>query len=438
MWHMRHLRFLYAPICSFRSGVALLPLCLALAGAATQAAQLKPELEALQAYEQARAEISSQRYDRAEILLERVLMLYPEHAEARIELALLMARRGHIDGAQALVQSLLDDPRTEPDYILALRNLKDQIQKGPLAVANPYALGSQGTSLRLSTAGVGQEVQVNTKSAEPVAWRSEASFSVSSNPLARTSSTAISITLPDGPLSLPLTQTARSGSLAGATLSRTTPTGGAELTVQRTELPDTTIAARALLWGQLPLMQWLPESWRPANLPPMLVYAQAQRGLDGQHRTMTGLTSVLGAQRLSLSRYEEYGISDRGTVVRAEHKQTRWSGIEMQASIERSNSSLGPQGYWRAGVSADHALGNGRKLLAQLTHQQDTYAYSALLQNGAQRRLTTAYVAYEQHIPMKSGKVLIWRVFSGERRSNLELFNYNEYGAQLSMMQNWR
>ena len=61
---------------------------------------------------QARVEITSQRYDRAEILLERVLMLHPENAEARIELAMLMARRGHIDGAQALVQSLVDDPRT--------------------------------------------------------------------------------------------------------------------------------------------------------------------------------------------------------------------------------------------------------------------------------------------------------------------------------------
>lgn len=436
MWHILLLRFLSAPSRSCRAHGVLLPLCLALISAVSQAAQLQPESEALQAYEQARAEISHQRYDRAEILLERVLMLFPEHAEARIELALLMARRGHIDGAQALVQSLLDDPRTEPEYVRALRGLKEQIKKGPLVLANPYALNNQAVPLRLSVQG--HEAQPASGQVEPAAWRGEASFSASSNPLARTSSGAISITLPDGPLSLPLMQTARAGTLTGTTLSRTTATYGADLAVQRTEVPGTTVAARAVVWGQLPLTKWLPESWKPTSLSPVLIYAQAQRGLDGQHRTMAGLTSVLGAQRLSLSHYEEYGTNDRGTVVRAEHNLPSRLGADMQASIEHSNSAVGPQGYWRAGFSADYALGNGRKLLAQLTHQQDTYAYSALLQNGAQRRLTTAYVALEQRMQLKSEKVLIWRVFSGERRSNLELFNYNEFGAQLSLVQYWR
>jgi hypothetical protein len=76
--------------------------------------------------------------------------------------------------------------------------------------------------------------------------------------------------------------------------------------------------------------------------------------------------------------------------------------------------------------------------LAQFTHQRDTYSYSALLQDGAKRQLTTAYVAFEQHIDLKNEKVLIWRAFRGERRSNLELFNYNEFGAQVSMVQHWR
>lgn len=306
------LRLLSAPSRYCWARGVLLPVCLALISAVSQAAQLQPELEALQAYEHARAEISNQRYDRAEILLERVLMLFPEHAEARIELALLMARRGHIDGAQSLVQSLLDDPRTEPEYVRALRSLKEQIKKGAFAVANPYALNHQAVSLRLSAQG--QQVQPTSAQAEPATWRGEASISASSNPLARTSSGAISITLPDGPLSLPLMQTARAGTLAGTTLSRTTDTYGAELAVQRTEVSGTTLAARTVLWGQLPLAQWLPESFKPRSLPPVLIYAQAQRGLDGQSRTMAGLTSVLGAQRLSISHYEEYGTNDRGTV----------------------------------------------------------------------------------------------------------------------------
>lgn len=402
------------------------------------AAQLQPELEALEAFDQARAEISAQRFDRAEILLERVLMLHPEHAEARIELALLMARRGHRFGAQALVQSLIDDPRTETEYAQALRQLQAQIKKGPAEAINPYALDSRKATARLSAAGQGAVVPAAAPPEVSASWRGEASLSASSNPLARTSSGAITITLPDGPLSLPLSQTTKSGALTGLNLSRTSATNGAELALQRADVSGTTTAARAVAWAQLPLMQWLPDSLQPDQLPPVLAYAQAQRGLDGQRRAMAGLTAVLGAQRLSLSHYEEYGMNDHGTVVRAEHNHPRLWGTDWQTSIEHSSSAVGPQGYWRAGLSAENLLGEGRKLLAQLSHQQDTYSYSTLLQDGAKRRLTTAYVAFEQHVTLKSEKVLIWRIFSGERRSNLELFNYNELGVQLSIVQNWR
>jgi hypothetical protein len=361
-----------------------------------------------------------------------------------------MARRGHRDGAQALVQSLIEDPRTGPAHTQALRALKAQINQGPSAAVNPYAIDPREAAARLSAAALGTTVpnpaptdaraaeQADTPVSPPAKWRGEASLTASSNPLARTSSGAITITLPDGPLSMPLSQTAQSGALSGLTLSRTTATHGAELALQRADVSGTTTAARAVAWAQLPIKQWLPDRLQADQLPPVLAYAQAQRGLDGQHRAMAGLTTVLGAQRLSLSHYEEYGMNDHGTVVRAEHNPPRWLGTDWQASVEHSNSAVGPQGYWRAGLSAEHTLGNGRKLLAQLTHQQDTYSYSALLQDGAKRHLTTAYVAFEQHVPLKSEKVLIWRVFSGERRSNLELFNYNELGAQLSIVQNWR
>jgi len=409
----------------------------ACAASASYSSDLQPEIEAFQAFDQARVEITSQRYDRAEILLERVLMLHPENAEARIELAMLMARRGHVDGAQALVQSLVDDPRTEPEQKQALLSLMQQIKNIRPAMANPYALDTRRAKEGLTAAAHGLS-QPTTKPPAAALWRGEATLTASSNPLARTSAGAITITLPDGPLSLPLSQTAKSGSLAGATLSRTTATNGAELSVQRVSVTGATAAARAVFWSQVPWVQWLPENIKPLAAPPVLAYAQAQRGLDGQSRTMAGLTTMLGAQRLSLSHYEDFGINDRGIVVRAEHNASRVWGTDWQASIEHSNSAVGPQAHWRVGLGAEYGLGNRRKLLAQITHQQDTYSYSALLQEGAKRRLTTTYVAYEQQYPLKSEKILIWRVFSGERQSNLELFKYNERGAQLSIVQNWR
>ena len=410
---------------------------LACAATASYSSDFQPEIEALQAFDQARVEITSQRYDRAEILLERVLMLHPENAEARIELAMLMARRGHIDGAQALVQSLVDDPRTEPEQNQALRSLLRQIQNIRPEVTNPYALDTRRAKEGL-TAAAQNLAQPNASQPTAALWRSEASITASSNPLARTSAGAITITLPDGPLSLPLSQTAKAGSLVGATLSRTTSTNGAELSVQTVSVTGATDAARAVLWSQVPWVQWLPETIKPLSAPPVLAYAQVQRGLDGQSRTMAGLTTLFGAQRLSLSHYEDSGINDRGTVVRAEHNAPRVWGADWQASLEHSNSAVGPQAYWRAGLGAEYELGGRRKLLAQITHQQDAYSYSALLQEGAKRRLTTTYVAYEQQHSLKSEKTLIWRVFSGERRSNLELFKYNELGAQLSIVHNWR
>ena len=410
---------------------------LACAATASQSADLQPEIEALQAFDQARVEISSQRYDRAEILLERVLMLHPENAEARIELAMLMARRGHTDGAQALVQSLLDDPRTEPEQTQALRGLLLQIKNTRPSQANPYAQDTRRAKEGLTAAAKGI-AQPTANLPAAALWRGEASLTASSNPLARTSVEAITITLPDGPLSLPLSQTAKTGSLAGATLSRTTATHGAELSVQMVSVTGATAAARTVLWSQVPWVQWLPDTMKPHAAPPVLAYAQAQRGLDGQSRAMAGLTTVLGAQRLSLSHYEDHGINDRGVVIRAEHNVPRVWGTDWQASIEHSNSTVGPQGYWRAGLGMEYGFNNGRKLLAQITHQQDAHSYSSLLQEGAKRRLTTTYVAFEQQVPLKSEKVLIWRVFSGERQSNLELFKYNERGAQLSIVQNWR
>jgi hypothetical protein len=409
----------------------------ACAATASYSADLQPEIEALQAFDQARIEITSQRYDRAEILLERVLMLHPENAEARIELAMLMARRGHTDGAQALVQSLLDDPRTEPDHNQALRSLLQQIKNTQPALANPYALDTRRAKEGLTSAAQNM-AQPNARQPTAALWRGEASITASSNPLARTSAGAITITLPDGPLSLPLSLTAKPGSLAGATLSRITATHGAELSVQTVSVTGATAGARAVLWSQVPWVQWLPETIKPLATPPVLAFAQVQRGLDGQSRTMAGLNTLLGTQRLSLSHYEDHGINDRGIVVRAEYIAPRMRGADLQASLEHSNSSTGLQAHWRVGLGAEYGLGGRSKLLAQITHQQDAYSYSALLQEGAKRRLTTTYVAYEQQYPLKSEKILIWRVFSSERQSNLELFKYNDRGAQLSIVQNWR
>ena len=92
---------------SLRGAARLLALAGALAFAlpfgqvpARASAPLQAEQDALQAYEEARRAVADERLDEAELLLERVLMLMPEHAGARLDFALLLARRGQADAAR--------------------------------------------------------------------------------------------------------------------------------------------------------------------------------------------------------------------------------------------------------------------------------------------------------------------------------------------------
>jgi hypothetical protein len=75
------------------------------------------------------------------------------------------------------------------------------------------------------------------------------------------------------------------------------------------------------------------------------------------------------------------------------------------------------------------------RLSVQISEQRDTHSYSPLLLNGAKRQLFSSLVAIEQQVKFEKEKVLIFRAFSAERRSNLELFNYKDTGIQLSLRQ---
>ena len=433
-----------ARLCSRLLAFCLLGACAAGAGAATV---LQPELEALQAYSQARDEIRAGRYDQAEILLERTLMLQPEHAEARIDLVLLMASRGQLDAALALLKSLLDDPRTEPPYVQALNELQRQLRRGDIPQLNPYAIGPDKLWAGRSTAGLApsragtglrapQAQSTPSQTAAP--WRAEVSYAASTNPMARTSAGTITLTPVEGPVTLPLSTSPHPGRVLGTSLSYNTETHGAEFWAQHSDIENAHNAGRAVFWARLPS----PEGWLPGagfqNMPPVMGFVQTLRALDGQRRVLTGLSSTSGAHRLTLTRYQDSTTSDRGWLVRLDRSQRKWLGADWLASLERSNSAVGVQGYWRTSLGAELPLGEGRKLMGQWAHHQDTYAYSELLQKGAKRHLNSVYVAFEQQHRLEGEKILIWRVFRDERRSNLELFTYKDFGVQFSLVQNWR
>ena len=481
-----------------------IPLSGALLAFPVQAAQLRPSEEAAQAYEQAMKALAAGEQERAELLLERVLMLSPENAEARLELASLFAMRGRLVSARLLLESLASDPRTPEAHKSKLRGLSDE-----LSLVQESQLGKQQDTSSNVQKDVQKDAQKDIKGAPtakreaqayalklslspalaaalsaPPSTRVEVGASSSSNPMARTGSEGITFTLPEGPVQLPLSVKPLRGVAKALQVSHAFSQfrdAGAELYVQSLQTAsvitpsapsgpgpalgtalepapiaglntgassavnspvstglssapqaDPKTALRLSTWGTLPTafesvgsLQW---------------HYQAQQGLDGLRRHSLSVAKPFDwsglAWRGVAVLYQEPSTlerqGDKGQALRIEHKGLSgpWSWL---AHAERSNSQTFEQGYLRAGVHAEVRLWPQGTLSWQTSDQKDTHGYSPLLENGAKRRLFSSNVAFEQQHRFENEKVLIFRAFSAERRSNLELFNYKDVGVQIML-----
>jgi hypothetical protein len=382
-------------------------LALALASAAAWPATLDPEQDALEAFAQARQALGEQRLDRAELLLERVLMLQPENAEARVELALLMARRGQPDTARALLVGLAQDPRTPPPHRERLLVLVEGLNQRPLP------------------APVVAKVV-------PALWRLESGLTWSSNPLARTRADELLFTTPDGLVALPLLNKPQPGAVAAMSLARTQGTAGIEVQLQGVDVSGAHPAARVAAWGSWPIEQFAPAvQWSLA----------AQQGLDSARRQTAGLSWTRSSLRWSVFRYIEPELSDRGHLLRWE---AQWPGIpalpglQGGVHVERAASTAKDQGAWKAGLLAQTLLPADLRLQLQWTAQKDTHGYSPLLANGAPRWLTSTQWVLEKGLDLGNGKTLSLRALTTQRRSNIELFAFREHAFQIQAAKMWR
>lgn len=375
---------------------------------ANAAEPLAAESDAAAAMQQAHQALNAQQLDQAELLLERVLMLKPEHAEARLELAILLARRGRAETALSLIQSLIEDPRTDAAYRRKLTQLL--------------------TDLKARDVLTPSQAMANSSPVPTPLYSTEFSWGASSNPLMYTGIGEVTVTLPDGLVTLPLATKARSGSVVGASIGRRLERSGVDISVQQFSLPDTATNLRALIWAELPApiaeggLQW---------------YVQAQRGFDRIHRYTAGLSLPWGQQRASLAIYREPEQDDKGAILRYDYRWRGWLGADWFASLERATSTTAMQGYWREMLAVDFQLDAARKIQTQLVAQQDLNGYSALLAHDARRRLLTRYVAYEQQIATGQGGGWLLRAYVGARQSNLELFTYGDRGVQVVWQQQW-
>jgi hypothetical protein len=383
---------------------ALALLCvLATAGAAGQNA----DEEARLAYEQARQALQAGQWVQAELLLERSLMFNPDHAEARLELAALLARTGRASAARALVATLIEDPRTPDAHRLRLRAMLEQ----------PSA----------ARAGVGDALPQDT-----VVVIGETFVAWTRNPLARADLSQLTLTFPEGSITLPVAQELRSGVLAGLSVQRIAPQGlSVDASVQHLWGSGAETAHRFGLSGRLPQAEGAPVRLR--------WLAQTQRAHDGQDRHTLALSAAGTAWRVSAGLFQEPELSRDGLYLRLERL------LELRPTLQASVFAGAEQvtdegtGFWRAGAALAWAPSPGWTLLGQASLHRDFSGYSPWLRDNAPRRMHSLDLALERAWQLAGPDwQFLARVHGSRRWSNLELFGYRDAGLQLSLRRRWQ
>lgn len=374
------------------------------------ATTFNPAEEAEKSLEQARVYLAEGAVDRAELQLERVLMLMPENAEVRVILASLMAQVGRLDTALLLIQTLIEDPQTADDYRQRLRGIYVLLAQAPrLASLSrlPQRLGSEAPT--------------------PSYWRGEFGLGRSTNPLSRTSAAELPLTIADSIISLPLNERPTPGNLLQASVARIGPSSGFDLT--------TTVVASGID-GSKPAEAARFSIWGPVT-DAVYWQAQAQQSLDDQRRYTLGLGLAQARHRLNLLAFSEPTRDETGVLLRYEQRVLPLLGGLWNAHLERGHHAGRTPDYWRAGIAGEYSLKGQRFLILNWGLQADLSGYNSLLENNSRRWLEFRTVALEQHVAITKQKLFVLRGFATERRSNLTIFSFRDIGLQISFVATW-
>lgn len=407
--------------------------------ATVPAAALTPEQEAAAAYAQARQALQAQQWTQAELLLERALMFQPEHAEARIDLAQLLAQRGRTETALAILQTLLDDPRTPAPQRARLQTLMDNTRRAALA-----SLASRdGAPL---------------PAPQPRHW-AEWALGRSTNPLVNTSARDLTLTLPSGSVTLPLSPTPKAANYTNAWFGLQTTTGlGLQAQVQYVNLSQARTALRLAAQGPLPLPwpQTSPDDAinTPANAagqggtaaaassasPPQWQWqAQTQRLLDGTERHQLGLQATQGHWQWQAGLYTEPQLNRRGPYLRLlrawgpPHASAQW----LAWADAEQNRAGGAPSFVRAGAQLTLAPAPAWEWQVQAQQHQDLAGYSPLLESGARRRLRTLSLTLDYQLSAAPAHAWVLRSYAARRWSPMPLFAWRDAGLQLIWRSVW-
>lgn len=379
------------------------------------------------AFAQALQAMQQQQWLQAELLLERTLMFYPAHAEALLQLALLLAQRDDPDSAMALIQVLLEDPATPPAHRQRLQALLGSAKSPSVASA------AQATVAQLLPHTV-------------VSW----GLTYSHNPLATTQAKELVLTLPQGDVTVPLQQRRNEGATGQLQLYHRW-SGGLELqaATQASSAANARTASRFTLVGPLGRALPVPLHWSLSG----------QQTLDGARRNAASLLwPVIATQPgdtgappvppanaapptvLGLGWFEEPQSGRRGWTARV---QKAWPGAP--AAVQQGLAWAEYEHAQGASPNAVRAGWQGYRQLAPrwLLHasgyaQADSAGYSPLLANNKPRRIFTAALALERQFasPVAGGQLALSLHWS-QRWSNLPLFAWKDYGLGLQWQRQW-
>lgn len=358
---------------------------------------------AQQAYQQAQEALAQQQWTQAELWLERTLMYQPEHAEALLQLALLLAQRGQQGSAQSLINALLQDPRTPPAHRQRLQALLLPALPQAPAPAQPHGQAS-------------------------------ITLGRNSNPLGAPQVSAITLTLPSGNLSIPLETRATPAYQSTLAWQQQWPSG-AYLGASATHSDALSTQSAWSLGAALPLPA---TTLTPDAAAPVLLQIGASRGLDGSGRQTLSLQGPLGTLQWRLGTYREPEALRQGWHGGLQHHSSHLQDA-LQARLwlgyEHARAPASPA--WRSSLALQAQL--APQVSAQwITQMQlDTRAYSPLLAQGAPRQQLTSALSLNRTWPMANGGAWQAGLLAQRRWSNLPLFAWKELALNFGYTQTW-
>lgn len=411
------------------------PYCAVASQSASEARTALSEVQA--ALEAAERALQQEQWALAELWLERVIMLQPDHLRASQEWAQLLIRRGEVEAGRALLESL----QGESGMPATLRR-RPQAQLAPAPVGTLHSSAPLSSPSGIPATRPASIAHPISRENPPSPWRNsaEALIGHSHNPLVQPASQEVVLTLPQGNLVLPLISAAQPGSVWGLrAMASHAPRGvviqGQIQGVAGQRDPSVRLGG---LWSAGP--QWG-------------LFTQAHRLAEGSRRVQAGVqwAQLLGthssgggaesrqALLFQLSGYAEPGANRLGVAGRVT-LVTKWaSAWQTLQWVERETNGQadGPPGSRGAGLMIDYQPQKSISISVQVLDQKDDRGFSPLLNSNAPRRLVTTYGQLEVALGQAIERGPVLRVQAGRRLSNLPLFAWADAGAALMWRAAW-